>query len=213
MLLDYSCRCADVCSNLSHCMPWHRFVFDILEEFLLFKSTLKATRFRIFSRKFMPYPRYSLLCKTVCWIIFHPFSLICIDRVVKSGYPPKSLAIVPELPLSSLGLRQGEQIIVGQKAGTASSPAPVSPPKTVPSSGAQTSTSPSKRPPAPRNATSVASGAGIASVDTAQTNPTEQDSVRTEGGFLIHRVSLSRNARGRKLLNKSDSLKKDRSRR
>lgn len=98
---------------------------------------------------------------------------------VKSGYPPQSLTIVPELPLSSLGLKQGEQIIVGQKAGTAvrgtssptraipaisSAPAPAAVPRAVPSVS-QT---------APR----------------APVNSSGPDSVATEGGFLIHRVSI-----------------------
>ena len=94
---------------------------------------------------------------------------------VKSGYPPQSLSIVPELPLSSLGLKQGDQIIVSQKAGPADTALPK--PK---------STSPSAR----TSATAVVSGSslGLPSKATAQT--TEPDLVALEGGFLVHRVSL-----------------------
>lgn len=36
-------------------------------------------------------------------------------RPVKAGYPPRSLVILPDLPLSSLGIKPGDQIIVVQK--------------------------------------------------------------------------------------------------
>src|SRR5712671_2093234 len=43
--------------------------------------------------------------------------------VVKVGYPPRSLtAVIPELPLSSLGLAPGDQLIVVQKSGSATPP-------------------------------------------------------------------------------------------
>jgi len=45
---------------------------------------------------------------------------------LKSGYPPRSLTIIPELPFSSLGLKSGEQVIVGQKQGGPSPNAPSS---------------------------------------------------------------------------------------
>ncbi|TFY82372.1 hypothetical protein EWM64_g1646 [Hericium alpestre] len=48
---------------------------------------------------------------------------------LKSGYPPKPLtAVIPELPLSSLGLAPGEQLIVNQKAVFTPPPASTRPP-------------------------------------------------------------------------------------
>ena len=35
--------------------------------------------------------------------------------LVKVGYPPHPLTLIPELPLESLGLKQGEQLILTQK--------------------------------------------------------------------------------------------------
>ena len=107
--------------------------------------------------------------------------LSCIEvevLLVKSGYPPQSLTIVPELPLSSLGLRQGEQIIVSQKA-SARGPSSISKPMSS----------------AP--ALSIGS-TGNSSFAPANSNPPptssklsgKPDAVRTEGGFLVHRVSI-----------------------
>ena len=38
---------------------------------------------------------------------------------VRSGYPPQALTTIPVLPLSSLGIKPGEQIIVNQKTSPA----------------------------------------------------------------------------------------------
>ena len=37
--------------------------------------------------------------------------------LVKGGYPPQPLTIIPELPVDSLGLKQGDQLVVTQKSG------------------------------------------------------------------------------------------------
>ncbi|EMD38056.1 hypothetical protein CERSUDRAFT_72664 [Gelatoporia subvermispora B] len=50
---------------------------------------------------------------------------------VKAGYPPQPLTLIPELPVSSLGLKAGEQLILTQKSGAQSRPtAPPSAPMT-----------------------------------------------------------------------------------
>jgi ubiquitin thioesterase OTU1 len=100
---------------------------------------------------------------------------------VKSGYPPQSLTIVPELPLSSLGLKQGDQIIVSQKAGAVDRALPK--PKLATSPPTRTSVSAS----APGSSLSAGLSSGVPSNAAAQTK--EPDSVATDGGFLIHRVS------------------------
>jgi ubiquitin thioesterase OTU1 len=99
---------------------------------------------------------------------------------VKSGYPPQSLTIVPELPLSSLGLRKGEQIIVSQRTGAAAL-ARSSPPNPKADS-----------PPPDRTPTSGSSfypGLLSGGPSNAASQTAESDSVRTDGGFLVHRVS------------------------
>ena len=99
--------------------------------------------------------------------------------IVKSGYPPRQLTLIPELPVSSLGLRAGDQIILTQKPGTAPSPAsstPLSsqaapPPSTPLSAGA------------PRSAGLRESYLAIPTTPSGGT-----DYVNTDSGVLIHRV-------------------------
>ena len=85
---------------------------------------------------------------------------------VKAGYPPKSLTLIPELPISSLGLSKGEQLIVNQNGRGSTltrSATNTSGPAVVPQPSARLAA-----PPKPK------------------TN--EPDSVETEGGYLVHRV-------------------------
>jgi len=47
----------------------------------------------------------------------HPItlpSLLTIFDTVKSGYPLRPLTLVPELPIDSLGIKPGDQIIVSE---------------------------------------------------------------------------------------------------
>lgn len=44
---------------------------------------------------------------------------------MKSGYPPRALTLIPELPLSSLGLKSGDQLIVNEIADGRPAPQPV----------------------------------------------------------------------------------------
>ncbi|KAI6138851.1 hypothetical protein EDD17DRAFT_1805999 [Pisolithus thermaeus] len=90
------------------------------------------------------------------------------QQEIKSGYPPRSLTVIPELPLSSLGLKPGEQIIVNQRAIAATVQAPTAGRTTVPISG-------SFSPPAPQSVT-TSSSTGPAYVETS------------ESSVLVHRV-------------------------
>ncbi|KNZ78434.1 Putative ubiquitin thioesterase otu1 [Termitomyces sp. J132] len=83
---------------------------------------------------------------------------------LKAGYPPQSLTLIPELPIESLGLKAGEQIIVAEL--------PDAPPSVpVPSISSRESSPPMflTRRPQP----SQSSG---------------PDYVQTDGGVLIHRI-------------------------
>ena len=82
--------------------------------------------------------------------------------LVRSGYPPRTLTLVPELPLSSLGLQAGEQIIVNHKVPTATTTNPSAP-------------TPASRPSAPARQTAAPQSTGPVSVPTSS-------------GVLVHRV-------------------------
>ncbi|KAG6332670.1 hypothetical protein ID866_6415 [Astraeus odoratus] len=86
---------------------------------------------------------------------------------VKSGYPPQTLTMIPELPLSSLGLKAGEQIIVNQISSSFVS-GPLGPPRVA---------QPASHPPF-----SLAPQRGAVP---ASTGPA---SVETPSGVLVHRV-------------------------
>jgi ubiquitin thioesterase OTU1 len=105
---------------------------------------------------------------------------------LKSGYPPQSLTIVPELPFSSLGIQKGDQIIVGQKA-EAASRRPSSPPKPYAASGLGPTSGSASIP------GGFSTGAPVASVATPSTTggigtSKEPDAVQMDGGFLVHRI-------------------------
>lgn len=92
------------------------------------------------------------------------------QQELRSGYPPRSLTIIPELPLSSLGLKPGDQVIVNQNV-SSSARAPPSPPKANPVSS-QSAQAPLSQPNSNRLASS-SSG---------------PDYVDTPNGVLVHRI-------------------------
>ncbi|KIM48893.1 hypothetical protein M413DRAFT_89393 [Hebeloma cylindrosporum] len=49
-------------------------------------------------------------------------------QILKTGYPPRTLTLVPELPLQSIGIQRGDQIIVTEAAAEAPAPPPTSSP-------------------------------------------------------------------------------------
>ncbi|KAG2020033.1 hypothetical protein CC2G_005418 [Coprinopsis cinerea AmutBmut pab1-1] len=92
---------------------------------------------------------------------------------LKSGYPPRSLTLVPELPISSLDLKSGEQLIV-QGA--------------VESSARGTSAAAS---PPPRAAAAVPTSPPRQSQTASINGPSKKsgpETVQVDGGYLIHRV-------------------------
>ncbi|EGN93271.1 hypothetical protein SERLA73DRAFT_189819 [Serpula lacrymans var. lacrymans S7.3] len=99
------------------------------------------------------------------------------QQEIKSGYPPRAHVIVPELPLSSLGLKAGDQVIVSRKAGfTVQSSATTTGRSDAISSGSKLVSGISPRPETVSQQPQISSKA------------TGPDSVATDGGFLIHRV-------------------------
>ncbi|KAF8643845.1 hypothetical protein AX16_008862 [Volvariella volvacea WC 439] len=90
-------------------------------------------------------------------------------QTLKAGYPPQPLTVIPELPLSSLGLKSGEQIIVSESSDRSASSLVAQPP--VSSAAIQPPASSHSQPPAP-----------------TLSRPAGPDFVETDTGFLVHRV-------------------------
>lgn len=162
--------------------------------YLQFKSLLISTLslYKTSSKKFLLSPRSHHLFKIVR-IASREFMGISLTfiLIVKSGYPPRSLTIVPELPLASLGLKSGEQIIVSQKPDTSRGLAPQTsthassfnphPSPSVPIPFTASRVQPTV--PAPPRALSPLAPAFAPSAS-------GPEHVETDGGFLIHRVRI-----------------------
>jgi len=99
---------------------------------------------------------------------------------VKSGYPPRPLTVVPELPVSSLGLQRGDQIIVSE------APADVTPGSSSisPQSPSRSAAAPSRSAP---TRTSVPAPAPAPTLKPTESGP---DAVEVDGSFLVHRVRI-----------------------
>ncbi|EPQ58041.1 OTU-domain-containing protein [Gloeophyllum trabeum ATCC 11539] len=94
---------------------------------------------------------------------------------LKAGYPPQTLTVIPELPLESLGLKPGDQLIVNSKPGAAPQTAPAPAPARAPSapSSGNATLGRSSVPRIPPSSGTVSSG---------------PDYVETDNGTLVHRV-------------------------
>jgi hypothetical protein len=105
---------------------------------------------------------------------------------VKAGYPPRALtAVIPELPLSSLGLAPGDQLIVVQKSSSAAAP-------TVPSPSPANPAYPGHTPAAATRATPSSNSnprqVAPTALSTIRDDDGRPDYVAMDGGYLIHRV-------------------------
>ncbi|TFK54796.1 hypothetical protein OE88DRAFT_1732097 [Heliocybe sulcata] len=91
---------------------------------------------------------------------------------LKIGYPPRTLAVIPELPLESLGLKAGDQLIVSQKPGAA------------PTQAATQSSAPAAR--------VLSHNAALGNASVPRIPPASSSSgpdyVETENGTLVHRI-------------------------
>ncbi|KJA27468.1 hypothetical protein HYPSUDRAFT_35361 [Hypholoma sublateritium FD-334 SS-4] len=102
-------------------------------------------------------------------------------QLLKSGYPPRALTLVPELPVQSLGLLKGDQLIVNESTGFGSSAA-AAPQRVQPlaqSASPNVQPRPSPAPPGSASAQTTATG--------LQPSP-GPDHVELDGGFLVHRI-------------------------
>ncbi|KIM25348.1 hypothetical protein M408DRAFT_331259 [Serendipita vermifera MAFF 305830] len=121
---------------------------------------------------------------------------------VKTGFPPKSITLVSELSLSSLGLKRGDQLIISELKATptssAAAPTPAAAP--VPSRPAQIDRyNPPPPQPAPKVAQPAQAPKPVATPRAATPAPTtvppalsafgeEPEQVTTASGILVHRV-------------------------
>jgi len=88
---------------------------------------------------------------------------------VKLGYPPQPLVLVPELPISSLGIKRGDQLTVNEKKGAISTTtAPVAIPGAM-------QPDPTQQPAAPRTTIPAPANSGPATIS-------------TPSGLLVHQV-------------------------
>lgn len=141
--------------------------------YLQYKSTLTHLLFKTCSRKSTRRPTSFRPSRIVRVHVKSPSSYPSSQLPpVKSGYPPQSLTAIPELPLDSLGLKPGEQLIVNAKPG---GPGPSSAAPIASAPPSQTASTPIIPPP-PQAAPPATSG---------------PDSVEIDGGALVHRVRAS----------------------
>ena len=97
---------------------------------------------------------------------------------VKAGYPPYPLTLVPELPIDSLGLQSGEQLVVTQRAGSSQDafrPARVSP-------------FPAPSPVAAMTGKTASQVRQTPAWTPSSSPPKGPDYVLTSNGYMIHRV-------------------------
>lgn len=95
---------------------------------------------------------------------------ILIHTTVRSGYPPTSLTLIPALPITSLGIKKGDQIIVTESISRGTTFSPVRP---IGGTGSAAGVNPPKT-------------SGEQSMLGRQA--LGDDYVQTEGGVLVHRV-------------------------
>ena len=112
---------------------------------------------------------------SVLYKFIHSNSFLSTSPLVKSGYPPRTLAIVPELPFDSLGLQRGDQIFVSEE------PNPETRIPSVQQPVGPVSARPTQPPPLPAPTTRP---------QFIPRGPSGPDHVEVDGGFLIHRVSM-----------------------
>ncbi|KAF9013972.1 hypothetical protein BDQ17DRAFT_1231135 [Cyathus striatus] len=92
-------------------------------------------------------------------------------QVLKAGYPPRELTLIPELPVSSLGLSRGEQLIVSGKLASSTS------------QGSATTSSQTTPPSELKSAVPRSPTRSQPPISTSG-----PDHVETDSGVLIHRV-------------------------
>ncbi|EJD41040.1 OTU-domain-containing protein [Auricularia subglabra TFB-10046 SS5] len=136
-------------------------------------------------------PSSTLTVRDLQQLVFSHTEIPPTSQELKAGYPPHPLTLVPELPLSSLGLQRGEQLVVTEArssahnvSGSTSARAPASTSTTTPhSSSASRGIAAGSLKPAP-----VPVPPAVLASSSVPTRSTGPETIRTEGGVLVHRV-------------------------
>ncbi|PIL23982.1 transcription factor [Ganoderma sinense ZZ0214-1] len=103
------------------------------------------------------------------------------QQELKAGYPPHPLTLVPELPIDSLGLKQGEQLVVTQRPASGHQAFQAAPSTAFPApspSAAMTGLTASQTRDSPRTPAPAATNAGKGG----------PGYVLTSNGYLMHRI-------------------------
>jgi len=113
-------------------------------------------------------------------IIFSTTEIPPSRQDLKCGYPPRPLSLIPELPVSSLGIGKGDQLMVNELKGPAAS--------------SSTATRPTEAKSQPRTQPQSSRPIPMPSPNTARKQPQPQMSSGPDtvpapgGGLLVHRV-------------------------
>ncbi|CCA69782.1 related to OTU1-Yeast OTU Deubiquitinating enzyme 1 [Serendipita indica DSM 11827] len=127
---------------------------------------------------------------------------------VKTGFPPRSITLISELPIASLGLQRGDQLIIGELKATPTSTAPAPQPqpieRTIASQGTvrKGENAPPRPQPAPKtiptpaqpvptassSSTSRAAPPVITPTPTVLGQGAQGDEVETDSGVVVHRI-------------------------
>ncbi|KAH7102387.1 OTU-domain-containing protein [Auriculariales sp. MPI-PUGE-AT-0066] len=151
-------------------------------------------------------------------IIFSDTEIPPSQQEVKLGYPPRPLTLISELPISSLGLQRGDQLVVTDKgdgghrvsaAGSGIGPTlggvPISPTRTSVKPPSASGTAPKPQPaavPAPKKPSTTSSAPPkpqpaarpapppqpAPTLSRTQSSSGAVETVRTDSGILVHRV-------------------------
>lgn len=168
--------------------PWHPYVFATQRESPPSKSTSAPQQCKTSSRKSLQPQRSLPPSKTVrlpTLILLFPLTNFLRAYSVKAGYPPHPLTLIPELPIESLGLQQGEQLVVNKRSSAGLTHGSAHAPRAAASS-AYSAPSPAA-PMTGMTASQVRSPVPLAGPGSAKGGGPEY--VLTSNGYLIHRVS------------------------
>ncbi|KAL1947878.1 hypothetical protein VTO73DRAFT_13602 [Trametes versicolor] len=106
------------------------------------------------------------------------------QQELKAGYPPHPLTLIPELPIESLGLKQGEQLVVTQRSSAGLTHGSAQPPRAAAAAPTSLVSSPAAAMTG-MTASQVRSPAPVSRPSKKGDGP---ENVLTSNGYLVHRV-------------------------
>ena len=140
-------------------------------------ATVLDLQQQIFAATEIPPSQQERTSNSTCGHFCHPDSVFV--SAVKAGYPPHPLTLVPELPIDSLGLQSGEQLVVTQRAGGSQNAF----------RSAHASPFPAQSPVAAMTGKTASQVRQTPAWSPSPSPPKGPDYVLTSNGYLMHRVS------------------------